>query len=110
MSNYYDILGVQKNASEDEIRNAYRKLARKNHPDKGGDKDTFQKIQEAYETLSNPEKKSNYDNPGFNGFNGNFNGNFNMNEFNHFHQSFFIDNSTSFINFFFLNHFIYNFL
>jgi DnaJ-class molecular chaperone len=89
MSNYYDILGVQKNASEDEIRNAYRKLARKNHPDKGGDKDTFQKIQEAYETLSNPEKKSNYDNPGFNGFNGNFNGNFNMNEFNHFHQSFF---------------------
>lgn len=62
MSDYYNILGVSKEASSDDIKNAYRRLARTNHPDKGGDKDKFQKIQEAYETLSDTNKKNAYDN------------------------------------------------
>jgi molecular chaperone DnaJ len=56
MTDYHQILGVPRSASEDEIRSAYRKLARTHHPDKGGSKEHFQKIQEAYEVLSNPEK------------------------------------------------------
>lgn len=60
---YYKTLGVNKNASPDEIKKAYRKLAGQHHPDKGGDTATFQKIQEAYETLSDPEKKQQFDNP-----------------------------------------------
>jgi len=64
MSSYYDILGVPKNASDDDIKRAYRKLALKHHPDKSGGDDTkFQEIQMAYETLSDPERKSRYDNP-----------------------------------------------
>lgn len=63
MSDYYNILGVSKDASVDDIKNAYKKLARINHPDKGGDKDRFQKIQEAYETLSDQNKRAQYDNP-----------------------------------------------
>lgn len=62
MSEYYKILGINQNASEEEIKQAYRKLARTHHPDKGGDKDKFQKIQEAYEMLTNPDKKINYNN------------------------------------------------
>ena len=60
---YYKTLGVNRNASPDEIKKAYRKLAGQHHPDKGGDTATFQKIQEAYETLSDPEKKHQADNP-----------------------------------------------
>lgn len=63
MSNYYSVLGISKNATDDEIKQAYKKLAREHHPDKGGNKETFQKIHEAYETLLNPEKRSEYDNP-----------------------------------------------
>lgn len=63
MSDYYSILGVSRDASIDDIKNAFKKLARVNHPDKGGDKDKFQKIQEAYETLSDPDKRKSYDNP-----------------------------------------------
>jgi DnaJ family protein A protein 2 len=59
----YSILGVSKTATDEEIKQAYKKLAREHHPDKGGNKETFQKIQEAYETLSNPDKRSEYDNP-----------------------------------------------
>lgn len=70
MSDYYDILGVSKGASTDEIKVAYKKLARTNHPDKGGDKDRFQKIQEAYETLSDDSKRKAYDNPGLGGGDG----------------------------------------
>ena len=59
--NYYDTLGVTKDASPDEIKKAYRKLASKHHPDKGGDTKQFQDVQVAYETLSDPVKKSEYD-------------------------------------------------
>lgn len=62
---YYKILGVKKNASEDEIRSAFRKLARKHHPDvNAGDKaaaSRFKEINEAYEVLSDPEKREKYD-------------------------------------------------
>ena len=63
MSNHYETLGVSKNASADEIKQSYRKLAKENHPDKGGDKEKFQNIQEAYDTLSDSQKKQEYDNP-----------------------------------------------
>ena len=60
---YYAVLGVAKNATSDEIKKAYRKLASQHHPDKGGDTTKFQEIQTAYAVLSDPEKKSQYDNP-----------------------------------------------
>lgn len=63
MSEYYNTLGVAKTASQDEIKKAYRKLASKHHPDKGGDTATFQKIQTAYDTLSDEQKRREYDNP-----------------------------------------------
>lgn len=58
---YYKILGVSKDASPEEIKKAYRKLARKHHPDAGGDEDKFKEINEAYEVLSDSEKKQTYD-------------------------------------------------
>jgi len=64
MKNYYDVLGVGRNASPDEIKKSYRRLASQHHPDKGGDKNKFQEIQEAYATLSDAQKKQEYDNPG----------------------------------------------
>ena len=60
---YYNTLGVAKTATPDEIKKAYRKLASQHHPDKGGDTATFQKIEEAYRTLSDPQKRQQYDNP-----------------------------------------------
>lgn len=60
---YYDILGVPRDASADDIRKAYRKLAMKEHPDKGGDPERFKKISEAYETLSDDQKRAQYDAP-----------------------------------------------
>lgn len=63
MSDYYSVLGVSKEASSDEIKNAYRKLAREHHPDKGGDKERFQEIQKAYETLSDPQRREEYNSP-----------------------------------------------
>jgi DnaJ-class molecular chaperone len=83
---HYQTLGVAKNASPDEIKKAYRKLASQHHPDKGGDTATFQKIQTAYDTLSDPAKRQQYDNPMAQGFPGQgFPGggfHFNMNGFN----------------------------
>jgi len=59
---YYEILGVPKTASEDEIKKAFRKLAIKYHPDKqGGDEAKFKEINEAYQVLSDNEKKQQYD-------------------------------------------------
>ncbi len=60
-SNYYDILGVKRDASQDDIRRAFRKLATKYHPDAGGDEQKFKEISEAYTTLSDPEKRKEYD-------------------------------------------------
>jgi curved DNA-binding protein len=61
---YYSILGVNKNATPEEIKKAYRKLAMAHHPDRtGGDDTRFKQIQEAYATLSDNNKKQQYDNP-----------------------------------------------
>src|ERR687898_411714 len=61
MTNLYDTLGVTKNASADEIKKAYRKLAREHHPDSGGDEAKFKEIQSAYDVLSDAEKRKQYD-------------------------------------------------
>lgn len=71
---YYEVLGLQKGASEDEIKKAFRKLAIKYHPDKNqGDKESeekFKEINEAYQVLSDPQKKAQYDQFGTTDFNG----------------------------------------
>jgi molecular chaperone DnaJ len=62
MADYYDILGVSKGASDDEIKKAYRKLAHKHHPDKqGGDEKKFKEINQAYQVLSDKSKREQYD-------------------------------------------------
>ncbi len=58
---YYQILGVSKNATQAEIKQAYRRLALKYHPDRGGDSERFKKINEAYQVLSDPQKRATYD-------------------------------------------------
>jgi DnaJ family protein A protein 2 len=60
-SKFYELLGVEKTATMDEIKKAFRKSALKNHPDRGGDKDTFQELQGAYEVLSDKDKRDTYD-------------------------------------------------
>jgi DnaJ-class molecular chaperone len=60
-NNYYDILGIKYNSTTSAIKNAYKKLAMKYHPDKGGDQEMFKKISEAYEILSDPIKREIYD-------------------------------------------------
>ena len=71
---YYEVLGLQKGASDDEIKKAFRKLALKYHPDRNqGNKETeekFKEINEAYQVLSDPDKKSKYDQFGTTDFNG----------------------------------------
>lgn len=63
MTNYYQTLGVDRNASADDIKRAYRRLASQHHPDKGGDKTRFQEIQKAYEILGDAQRRAQYDNP-----------------------------------------------
>lgn len=63
MTDAYQTLGVGRNASEAEIKKAYRTMASKHHPDKGGDTAKFQEIQSAYETLTDPQKRHQHDNP-----------------------------------------------
>lgn len=71
---YYEILGVSKDADEKAIKKAFRKLAQKHHPDAGGDEEKFKEINEAYEVLSNPEKRKVYDQFGSMGGAAGFNG------------------------------------
>ncbi|MGR2825822.1 molecular chaperone DnaJ [Acinetobacter sp. 1124_18A] len=75
---YYEVLGVSKTASDDEIKKAYRKLAMKYHPDRNPDnaeaEDKFKEAAEAYEVLSDSEKRSMYDRMGHNAFEGGFGG------------------------------------
>jgi molecular chaperone DnaJ len=68
--NPYEVLGVDKNSSPDEIKKAYRTLSKEHHPDKGGDENKFKEITSAYEILSNPDKKQQYDMGGSNPFSG----------------------------------------
>jgi DnaJ-class molecular chaperone len=72
MTDYYAALGVPKTATADDIKRAFRKLASQHHPDKGGDTQKFQAIQQAYATLGDEQKRAEYDNPRpqFSGFHG----------------------------------------
>jgi|TARA_B110000483_G_C18172672_1_gene533836 curved DNA-binding protein len=63
MSNYYTTLGVNANATQSELKQAYKKLSMTHHPDKGGDAEQFKAINEAYSTLKDPGKRQQYDNP-----------------------------------------------
>ena len=64
---YYQMLGVAKGASQDEVKKAFRKLAHEHHPDKHGGSDAkFKEINEAYQVLGNPEKRKQYDQFGAN--------------------------------------------
>ena len=68
--NYYETLGINKDASVDEIKKAFRRKAVKHHPDQGGDEAKFKEINEAYEVLSNSEKRQRYDQFGAEGLGG----------------------------------------
>ena len=88
METYYNILGVNENATQEEIKKSYKKLAVQHHPDKGGNEETFKKISEAYDTLGDENKRRNYDNQKNNPF-GDMGGNpFNGDPFDVFNQMF----------------------
>ena len=70
--NYYGVLGVDEKATQEDIKKAYRNLAKENHPDKGGDEEKFKKITEAYDTIGDANKRSQYDNQKNNPFGSNF--------------------------------------
>ena len=61
MKNYYDILGVTEDASKDTIRKAFKEIAKKEHPDRGGDESKFKEANEAYDTLKDSKKRQEYD-------------------------------------------------
>ena len=60
---YYSILGVPKNSSPEQLKKAYKKQSMQHHPDRGGDEAHFKKVNEAYSTLKDPQKRAMYDNP-----------------------------------------------
>lgn len=62
---HYQTLGISRTATADEIKRAYRRMASQHHPDKGGDTGRFQQIQEAYDVLSDAQRRQEYDNPAF---------------------------------------------
>jgi molecular chaperone DnaJ len=70
MGDFYTTLGVNESATQDEIKRAYRKLAVEHHPDKGGDENKFKQISEAYDTIGDENKRSQYDNQRSNPFGG----------------------------------------
>ncbi len=72
---YYDVLGVGKDASADEIKKAFRRQAVEHHPDRGGDESKFKELNEAYEVLKDGEKRKRYDQFGHAGIGGNGGGN-----------------------------------
>ena len=63
----YDVLGVSQNATTAEIKKAFKKLAIKHHPDRGGDEEKFKEVNAAYEVLSDEQKRKTYDKYGFEG-------------------------------------------
>lgn len=77
---YYKVLGLEKNATEDQIRKAYYNLAHQHHPDKNGDAEKFKEINEAYKVLSDKQKREQYDKYGFVGGDPNMGG-FNWQDF-----------------------------
>ena len=87
---YYEVLGLQRTASADEIKQSFRRLAMKHHPDRNPSnkkeaEEKFKEISEAYEVLSDPQKKSAYDQYGHSGVEGSFrHGNFSWEDFTHF--------------------------
>ena len=70
IKDYYKTLNINRDSSQDDIKKAFRNLSKKYHPDKGGNEDAFKEVSEAYNTLSNPEKKQRYDMGGQNPFGG----------------------------------------
>lgn len=64
MTDHYQTLGVDRTATDEDIKRAYRRLASQHHPDRGGDTARFQEIQQAYAVLSDPAQRQQYDNPG----------------------------------------------
>lgn len=94
MKDLYSILGVARDAGADDIKRAYRRLAMKHHPDRGGDQAQMQEVQQAYDTLSDPQRRRAYDNPqpqgmnfnfGDSGFQDIFSSIFGQHGFDHFH-------------------------
>lgn len=84
MSNHYSILGVSNTASQDQIKQAYRKLAKQHHPDTGGDETKFKEVNAAYQTLKDVGRRRDYDQPAQN---------MNSNNFEDMFSSFFSQNN-----------------